>query len=103
MGVTPGYSAARRRLLEACGGHCQGCRRHVYVETLNAHHRLPRSAGRDDTPANLMALCLHCHAWCHANPKRATELGWIVRRGQLPAEVPVIIDIDRLAWRPRCD
>lgn len=39
------------------------------------HHIKPRSKGRDDSPANLLALCLDCHRWTHNNPKQAREIG----------------------------
>lgn len=96
------YQAARERLHARVGGHCRGCRRILAAALMHAHHRLPRSAGRDDSDVNLLAFCFACHAWTHANPKRARELGWIVRRGQSPADVPVLDAPELLAWRPRC-
>ncbi len=57
------------------------------------HHRLLRSRGKDDSPANLV-LTLGSgttfeHGWIHAHPELATLLGYMLRAGQDPAEVPI--------------
>ena len=55
---------------------CERCGRRPPSE---AHHRWLRSQGGPDDPANLAALCVFCHKWCHANPAAAVEEGWIVQ------------------------
>lgn len=95
------YEEARVELLARCKGRCEGCGRRLDLSTMHAHHRLPRSAGRDDSSANLLALCHRCHNWCHANPIAARDCGWIVRRGQVPAQVEVTRPVHLLAWQRR--
>lgn len=44
------------------------------------HHVIPRArtGGRvDNRPENLLHVSAACHAWIHANPERATELGYL--------------------------
>ena len=66
---------ARRYWCEAAGlGVCQPDQHrgdHV-------HHRQTRGRLGGDTIDNLVLLCSAGHAWVHANPKRATELGLLV-------------------------
>lgn len=62
----------------------------------DVHHLIPRSAGGEDEPANLITLCDACHAARHPNlqatlARRAIErwglrlAKWLDRRGDLPA------------------
>jgi 5-methylcytosine-specific restriction endonuclease McrA len=88
--VLVGYLESRAAVFQAAGGRCFGCGRRITMGTMNAHHRLPRSSGRDDRPCNLVPACGACHSRCHANPRKAYELGWLVRRGQRPEDVPLL-------------
>jgi hypothetical protein len=69
---------------------------------MHAHHRRPRSAGRDDSPANLLALCGRCHDHIHLGPAEAKLLGRIITRSDRhgdPATVPVFLFVaGRLGW-----
>ena len=56
------------------------------------HHRKPRGMGGTsdpaiNSPANLVLLCLACHAYIESHRADAYESGWLVRRWQDPAEV----------------
>lgn len=42
------------------------------------HHRKLKSAGRDDSRANLLWLCVPHHAYVHANPGVSYERGWLL-------------------------
>lgn len=44
---------------------------------LNAHHVALRARGGVHHVANLVTLCVSCHAWVHAHPEQATEEGWL--------------------------
>ena len=65
---------------------------------LHRHHRKLRSQGGTDDAANIMFVTPEQHAWIHANPEKAYELGWLVKSWQEPAEVP-IVDMDALPER----
>ena len=48
---------------------------------------------RGDTihsPANLLLLCANCHDWVESTRAAAYEQGYLVHRGQDPAETPVL-------------
>lgn len=62
---------------------------------MHKHHRKLRSQGGTDDEANIMLVTPEQHAWIHANPEKAYELGWLVKSWQDPAEVPVV-DMDEL-------
>lgn len=57
------------------------------------HHRLLRSRGKDDSPANLVLLLgsgtTHEHGWMHDHPELATLLGYMLHTGEDPAQVPI--------------
>ena len=77
-------NAASRRAYEAvaerAGGRCEGCGERAASQM---HHRQFRSRGGKDTPANLVHLCLWCHATAHsAEPPQ----GWAVHSWDDPAE-----------------
>ena len=83
-------------------GTCQRCRRSGLV--VERDHR----QGRDrynTTPANLQLLCGPfspeggCHKWKTEHPAEAYTEGWMVPRGQDPAEWPARRWVsDRLDW-----
>lgn len=60
---------------------------------MHAHHRKARSAGRNDCPSNLLALCGYCHGEIHSHPAAARAQGLILSRWELrlPALVPVVL------------
>lgn len=92
------YELAREIILARCKARCEGCGRRITLDSMHAHHRKARSAGRDDRPINLLAFCWRCHGWTHANPRKARELGWIVRGRELPEEVPVMANEVFRGW-----
>lgn len=69
------------------GDACELCRSTAGLE---ASHRLRRSQGGAWVPANILALCHTCHAWCHHHPRYAERGGWFVRTG---------VDVDLTAER----
>jgi 5-methylcytosine-specific restriction endonuclease McrA len=85
-----GYQAARASIYRRCGGRCEGCRRLLAWPLMHAHHRKPRSAGRDDSDANLLALCSRCHDRAHREPAWARSVGWVISRydQREPQDVP---------------
>lgn len=71
------------------GGVCEGC---GAAPAEAVHHRLYRSRGGEDTVDNLLALCGvgnvdKCHGVAHT--LIGEHLGWSVRSGNDPADVPV--------------
>ena len=67
------------------------------------HHRLLRSRGRDDSPANLVLLLGSGtsgeHWWVHNNPDLATRLGYMLHAGEDPARVPIWrVDAFGMRW-----
>lgn len=44
------------------------------------HHKLRRSQGGTDDPANTADLCDACHAHVHANPAWSFRHGWLKRK-----------------------
>jgi 5-methylcytosine-specific restriction endonuclease McrA len=56
------YLAMRQQVLERDGWRCQGCGRR---ENLQMHHVDLRSRGGVDNEANLITLCVACHARVH--------------------------------------
>jgi hypothetical protein len=91
MARNPMPKAAAATVVARSGGFCERC--NGQAEQL--HHRMPRGRGGDRNPAihhpsNLVHLCQPCHAWIEANRARATEQGWLIRRGvSTPVAIPV--------------
>lgn len=85
------YGAARETVLRRARGRCESCGRRLDIDTLHFHHRKARSAGRDDSPSNGLALCARCHGWTHGHVTAAREAGLIVPSWNDPAEVPVVL------------
>ena len=65
------------------------CVRDGSTERLHVHHRRLRSAGADDRPCNMIALCWRCHDWVHKHPRLSRIHGWLVSASADPAQVPV--------------
>lgn len=72
------YALARQEVAERSGGRCEARVEGVCTGWLeHVHHRRLRSQGGSDDPSNLVACCNRCHAWAHAHPVAAAELGLI--------------------------
>jgi 5-methylcytosine-specific restriction endonuclease McrA len=56
---------------------CQWCK--VPGGTLDAHHRLPRSAGGSDQGRFLVSVHRLCHRYIHENPEEARRRRFLVR------------------------
>lgn len=54
-------------------------------------HRKARSQGGEWSASNGVALCRACHAWCHARPTAARDVGLIVPAAGDPARAPVFL------------
>jgi hypothetical protein len=69
---------------------CEGC---GSSSPLQLHHRQYKSRGGKDTVSNALALCgSGNHSGCHgrAHTGEGERLGWSVRSGFDPGEVPVV-------------
>ena len=63
----------------------------------DVHHRYERGMGGHserltwiNEPPNLLAACRHHNYWCsNVTPEEARQMGWRVRRGDMPWQVPV--------------
>lgn len=81
------------------------CERCLAADATQVHHRLPRGAGGSahrpevNMPANLLDLCLTCHAICESERERAYLLGLLVHRGQRPSEIPVTVGLEPFTHR----
>ena len=53
----------------------------------HTHHRVLRSQGGDNSPANLIAVCLNCHTQIHANPGESYCRGYLVHQWDDPATI----------------
>lgn len=76
-------------------GRDRGCVACGETYLLQVHHRRPRGAGgtrREDSnqPANLILLCLSCHAWTESQRETALDRGLLVPQNQTPAAVPLL-------------
>lgn len=75
--------AAYEAVASRSWGVCEGCG----GEAVAMHHRLYRSRGGEDTVANLLHVCVACHLVAHTIV--GEHLGWSVKTGNDPAEVPI--------------
>lgn len=73
------------------GGHCDLCGVGLPSDRWEAHHRQLRSRGGPDSHANLACLCPFCHGWVHANPARATALGFMLPATSDPEAAPFML------------
>lgn len=91
-------TAAERAAIHRDGPTCLRCGRVLHNFPSSVHHRLPRSAGTKDQVdrvENLVVVCgtgssPHCHFDIHNNPTESYLAGWLVRRGDDPATVPLV-------------
>jgi hypothetical protein len=88
------WQVARFAAYVRAGGWCEVCGAALSRDAYEAHHRLRRSQGGTDGPANLLALCpgpSGCHARVHDNPEWGLVNGWLVSSWGDPAREPVLI------------
>jgi len=95
---TPEERRARRLVrARAADGRCEGCRQWLASDYA---HRIARSQGGIWSPSNALALCSDlttppgvqgCHSWTHANPEKARDLGWMLRRSDDPLTAPACL------------
>ncbi len=90
------YELLREVVAARFGQLCARCGRHRDQVGLDPHHRQLLSRGGRDEAANLVALCRPCHDWCHAHPKTATGLGFIVPSRAEPARRGMLLWDGRL-------
>lgn len=96
-----GMSAARRAstarmalvrpiLDERSEGRCDRCGylldEGAHGHEFQAHHRLSRARGGDDSAANLMSVHPACHSVIHLEPANSTRQGWILPSGSDPED-----------------
>jgi 5-methylcytosine-specific restriction protein A len=86
-----GPSPAVRRSVHERDSGCVVCGTY---DGLQVHHRRPRAAGgtrRSDanSPANLLLLCLSCHARVESYREWAREVGLLLMQTQTPADCPL--------------
>lgn len=74
---------------DRAGGVCDSCGRALARDGFDAHHRLRRAHGRDDSLAVLVALHRACHRWVHDNVADARARGLLIRSTDDPATSPV--------------
>jgi hypothetical protein len=77
-----GWHRSRQWCFDRAKGRCEA---HVAAASCtgraeHAHHRMLRSQGGSDDPANLLAVCHRCHDWIHRNPAWSYERGFLLHR-----------------------
>lgn len=73
---------------------CTRCGKPCPKHVGQVHHRKPRGRGSSRAPlthhpANLVTLCLDCHAWVERFRLSANALGWLLKQWQDPLTEPV--------------
>lgn len=79
---------------------CMRCGRYLWPGLwpgYACHHRMLRTLADPQwrhSPVNLVMLCgqdnsVGCHGWVHSHPRQAHELGYYLRQGDDPIEVPL--------------
>lgn len=77
----------RQEVADRSGFVCElGCG----TRAVHMHHRRMRSQQGRHEAVNLIHTCSAHHVAIHANPARSYALGWLVRSGFDPADVPVL-------------
>lgn len=90
--------ATTETLIARAGGRCEICDRPLTVfDDWSRHHRLPRRMGGTrvvwiNDVSNLLFVCgtgvTGCHGRIESNRAIAYDMGWLLRAGEHPAEVP---------------
>ena len=79
------YNRVRRDVELRAGGRCEIRSPVCLFQGAECHHRLPRSAGGQDTLENCAWTCSGCHRWLHEHPAIAYECGWLRHSWDRPA------------------
>lgn len=84
----------RPLLNERAAGCCERCGDPLRLNDdgtsyFEAHHRLERSQGGDDSIENLWAVHPICHQHIHSHPASSRPLGYLLYAGQIPEDIPV--------------
>jgi 5-methylcytosine-specific restriction protein A len=84
------WEQSKRAVEARDGGKCLKC----LGEATDVHHRLVKGMGGTKRAevhglANLVCLCRSCHNHIHSHPEESYALGFLVRSGYNPADVPV--------------
>lgn len=109
-GPTP---AQRDLVFDRAGGCCERCGTRLHVDGVwvadhSFHHRQPRGMGGTtrpevNSPVNILLVCgtgtTGCHGFIEAHRTSAEAEGWLVRHGQDPGSVPVMVHAGLWAWR----
>jgi hypothetical protein len=72
------WEKARQKVMRRSGGACEVQADGCGVRAVHVHHRLMRSQGGGDEPANLLAACRSCHNHVHDHPAEAYDAGWLL-------------------------
>ncbi len=88
--------AVRAIVVTRAKHRCEKCGRNLAAGGGQVHHRRPRGNGGSravDTnqAANLLYLCLDCHAWIESYRTAAYLAGLLVKSRTRPATVPVLL------------
>jgi ATP-dependent DNA helicase RecQ len=75
------WRAVRAIVLERDSHVCRDCGEKCSKGEADVHHLIPRAAGGDDDPANLITLCDGCHAAHHPNLQGSLARRMIERWG----------------------
>lgn len=94
MRVSAFSDVVRARVMARSGGFCEARISGCWDEASQLHHRRARGMGGSKDPrtggaANAAAVCLPCHDHLERHRTEARGLGWLVRQGADPAQVPV--------------
>lgn len=87
-------AAVAKRLKSRSGGVCEGCGEHPATQ---AHHRQYKSRGGRGVIENAIHLCgSGNHSGCHgdAHTDEGEAIGWSIRSGYDPLEVPAQIVVN---------
>jgi hypothetical protein len=87
----------RANLRARSGGYCEMNLAGCTGRATEVAHRIKRGAGgrhgealeRSNRLSNLIHACSDCHAWTHARPTEAYQLGLMLREHQNPADEPM--------------
>lgn len=93
--------ALRQAIYDRSHGRCDLCGCGLAPSNWECHHRLLRSRGGKDEPANLIALHHTCHRAMHDMPEWADAHGFTVPSWADPAAWPV--HRRKLRWQQPCD
>lgn len=70
------YRQVKADYMKSKGRCCEFCRR---APATDIHHKAGRTGNLLCAVEYFAAVCRPCHDWIHANPKEATERGYIIR------------------------